>query len=87
LIHRLGQDESINVIGAARDPFIAEMKMHFYGIAIVQHMPQLFTRSFAEGLDRICDISVKEAVHGDSLIRGRATMALDKIASYVSRIR
>ena len=45
------------------------------GIVIVQHMPELFTRSFAERLDQICRISVKEAEDGDSVIRGRALIA------------
>jgi two-component system chemotaxis response regulator CheB len=46
-----------------------------FGIVIVQHMPEMFTRSFAERLNRICDITVKEASHGDSVIRGRALIA------------
>ena len=31
------------------------------GIVIVQHMPELFTRAFANRLDSLCQISVKEA--------------------------
>ena len=45
------------------------------GIVIVQHMPELFTRSFANRLDQLCKISVKEAENGDSVIRGRALIA------------
>ncbi len=45
------------------------------GIVIVQHMPELFTKSFAERLNNICKISVKEAEDGDSVIRGRALIA------------
>lgn len=45
------------------------------GILIVQHMPEIFTRSFAERLDRECKISVKEASKGDSVLRGRALIA------------
>lgn len=45
------------------------------GIAIVQHMPEVFTRHFAERLDQLCKISVKEAEDGDSVIRGRALIA------------
>jgi two-component system chemotaxis response regulator CheB len=55
--------------------FLQAMPIDSYGIAIVQHMPEVFTRSFAERLNRICDISVKEASHGDSIIRGRALIA------------
>jgi two-component system chemotaxis response regulator CheB len=45
------------------------------GIVIVQHMPELFTRAFAERLDRICRISVKEAEQNDTVLRGRALIA------------
>ncbi|HUA20392.1 MAG TPA: chemotaxis response regulator protein-glutamate methylesterase [Bryobacteraceae bacterium] len=45
------------------------------GIVIVQHMPELFTRAFANRLDSVCQISVKEAVSNDSVIRGRALIA------------
>ena len=45
------------------------------GIVIVQHMPELFTRSFANRLDKLCAISVKEAEDGDAVIRGRALIA------------
>jgi two-component system chemotaxis response regulator CheB len=55
--------------------FLQAMPIDSYGIVIVQHMPEVFTRSFAERLNRICDMSVKEAVHGDSVIRGRALIA------------
>jgi two-component system, chemotaxis family, protein-glutamate methylesterase/glutaminase len=55
--------------------FLRAMPIDCDGIAIVQHMPELFTRSFAERLNRVCDITVKEAAHGDSIIRGRALIA------------
>lgn len=45
------------------------------GIVIVQHMPEHFTRSFAERLDELCQISVKEATENDTIIRGRALIA------------
>ncbi|WP_338269977.1 protein-glutamate methylesterase/protein-glutamine glutaminase [Geobacter sp. 60473] len=44
-------------------------------IVIVQHMPEGFTRAFAQRLDGICRISVKEAADNDSVIRGRALIA------------
>jgi two-component system chemotaxis response regulator CheB len=55
--------------------FLQAMPIDAHGIVIVQHMPELFTRSFAERLNRICDITVKEAAHGDSIIKGRALIA------------
>ncbi|ROP58325.1 two-component system chemotaxis response regulator CheB [Enterobacter sp. BIGb0383] len=45
------------------------------GIVIAQHMPPGFTRSFAERLDKICQISVKEAEDGDRVLPGHAYIA------------
>ncbi len=45
------------------------------GIVIVQHMPELFTRAFANRLDGACKISVKEAESNDTVLRGRALIA------------
>lgn len=45
------------------------------GIVIVQHMPEKFTTSFAQRLNELCKITVKEAENGDSVIRGRALIA------------
>ena len=45
------------------------------GILVVQHMPEVFTRAFAERLDRTCRIEVKEAVDGDRVLEGRALIA------------
>ncbi|MBT6563938.1 MAG: chemotaxis response regulator protein-glutamate methylesterase [Candidatus Scalindua sp.] len=44
-------------------------------IAIVQHMPEMFTREFAKRLDSLCSIKVKEGKNGDSLIPGQAIIA------------
>jgi two-component system chemotaxis response regulator CheB len=45
------------------------------GMLVVQHMPEVFTRAFAERLDRSCRIEVKEAVDGDRVLEGRALIA------------
>lgn len=45
------------------------------GIVIVQHMPELFTRAFADRLNRECIIDVKEAEDGDRVRAGRALIA------------
>jgi len=45
------------------------------GMAIVQHMPERFTSSFAERLNRLAVIEVKEAANGDRIIPGRALIA------------
>lgn len=44
-------------------------------IVIVQHMPANFTRAFAERLDGICPMSVREAAGGELLERGTAYLA------------
>lgn len=45
------------------------------GIVIVQHMPEKFTKSFADRLNSLSAIDVKEAEDGDSVIPGRALLA------------
>ncbi len=45
------------------------------GMIIVQHMPEQFTRSFAERLNETCQVTVREAKSGDSVIRGHALIA------------
>lgn len=45
------------------------------GIVIVQHMPEVFTAAFAERLNTLCAIEVKEAEDGDRVLNGRALIA------------
>ncbi|MBF0561277.1 MAG: chemotaxis response regulator protein-glutamate methylesterase [Alphaproteobacteria bacterium] len=45
------------------------------GMVIVQHMPAGFTAAFAKRLDTLCEVSVKEAVHGDPVLRGHVLIA------------
>ena len=45
------------------------------GIVIVQHMPERFTAMFAERLNSLCEIEVREARHGDRVIPGLALIA------------
>ena len=46
------------------------------GVVIVQHMPPVFTAMFAERLDKIARIEVREAVEGDRLRPGLALLAM-----------
>lgn len=55
--------------------FLQSMPVDCPGIVIVQHMPELFTKSFADRLNRICKIRVKEATNGESILRGQALIA------------
>ena len=45
------------------------------GIVIVQHMPERFTAMFAERLNSLCALEVREARHGDRVVPGRALLA------------
>ena len=45
------------------------------GIVVVQHMPPGFTKMYADRLNRICSLTVKEAEHGDVIERGRVLIA------------
>jgi len=54
---------------------LINMPLNSPGIVIVQHMPANFTTAFAERLNKICQIEVKEAQEGDSVINGRALIA------------
>jgi two-component system chemotaxis response regulator CheB len=45
------------------------------GIAIVQHMPEKFTAAFANRLNGICEVEVREAVDGERLLPGHAFIA------------
>ncbi len=73
--------EKVVVIGAstggteALRVFLEALPQDTPGIVIVQHMPESFTRAFANRLDGICKVSVKEAEDNDTVIRGRALIA------------
>ena len=44
-------------------------------IIVTQHMPERFTKTFADRLNTLCRISVKEAEDGDSVLPGHALIA------------
>ncbi len=45
------------------------------GVVVVQHMPPVFTKAFADRLDSCCEVFVKEAAHGDAILPGRVLLA------------
>ena len=45
------------------------------GTVMVQHMPEHFTKSFADRLNTLCEIEVREAKDGDSVLPGVALLA------------
>lgn len=73
--------DKVLVIGAstggteALRALLETMPLDCPGIVVVQHMPEHFTRAFAERLDSLCRISVKEAEDNDTVLRGRALIA------------
>jgi two-component system chemotaxis response regulator CheB len=54
---------------------LTSMPANSPGILVVQHMPAKFTTSFAERLDSLCELEVREAQDGDSVANGRALIA------------
>ena len=45
------------------------------GIVVVQHMPEKFTKAFADRLNSLCELEVLEASSGDRIIPGRVLIA------------
>jgi len=45
------------------------------GVVVVQHMPPVFTKAFADRLNDCCELSVKEAENGDAILPGRVLLA------------
>ncbi len=73
--------EKLIILGAstggteAIKSFLMEMPSDCPGILITQHMPAGFTKSFANRLDSLCQISVKEAEGGERVLPGHAYIA------------
>jgi len=73
--------EKIIVIGASTGgteairEVLAGMPPDCPGILVTQHMPAAFTRSFANRLNNLCRISVKEAQAGERVLPGHAFIA------------
>ncbi|MBN2524519.1 MAG: chemotaxis response regulator protein-glutamate methylesterase [Bacteroidales bacterium] len=55
--------------------FLETMPPDCPGIVIVQHMPEFFTKSFADRLNSICRITVKEGKDGEIITPGKAVIA------------
>ena len=51
---------------------LSPLPADFPGIVIVQHMPETFTHQFAQRLDSLCKIRVKEAEDADRILPGHA---------------
>lgn len=55
--------------------FLEALPPNAPGVVIVQHMPENFTKSFADRLNEICRVEVKEARDGDIIKPGRVLIA------------
>lgn len=78
---RMATTDKLIAIGAstggtqAITEVITQLPTSVPGIVIVQHMPPVFTKSYAERLNTMSRINVKEAEHGDRILRGTAFIA------------
>lgn len=55
------------------------------GTVVVQHMPPMFTKLFAEKLNQECQVQVKEAENGDRITQGRILVAPGGLQTTVIR--
>jgi two-component system chemotaxis response regulator CheB len=73
--------EKVILVGAstggteALSVFLQSLPADSPGVVIVQHMPEHFTASFADRLDGLCRVSVKQADFGDTVLPGRVLIA------------
>jgi len=80
LVDRILQEKLV-VIGAstggteAIKEVLCSLPARMPGILLVQHMPEMFTTSFAKRLDGLCELHVKEAEHGEKVMPGTAYLA------------
>jgi two-component system, chemotaxis family, protein-glutamate methylesterase/glutaminase len=59
----------------AIESILSQMPVNVPGILITQHMPPVFTKSFAQRLNHISEIEVREATDGEWLSSGTALVA------------
>ncbi len=79
--NRFSATEKLILIGASTGGteairhILQQMPTDCPGIMITQHMPAGFTKSFADRLNQVCQITVKEAVSGERVLPGHAYIA------------
>ena len=92
LLSRIADTEKIIVLGASTGGteairlLLKSLPPRMPGIAIVQHMPEGFTRSFANSLNNNSELEVKEAEDGDRLYQGRVLIAPGNYHMLLKRI-
>ncbi len=79
--HRHGSARNVILLGAstggteALREVLTRLPAGLPGIAIVQHIPPVFSKSFADRLDQLCAFDVREAVDGERLTPNLALIA------------
>jgi len=79
--NRVASTEKLIIVGAstggteAIKEFLMRMPPDSPGILVTQHMPEAFTKSFANRLNSLCRISVVEAQGGERVLPGHAFIA------------
>lgn len=77
----VGSSDKVVVIGASTGGTVAlrhminEFPSDMPGTVVVQHMPETFTRLFAESLEKTAAVDVKEAEDNDRVLTGRILIA------------
>lgn len=80
-VAKISGTEKVVIIGAstggteALKELLVTLPPDSPGVLVTQHMPAGFTRSFAQRLNSLCQIAVKEACHGDRVLPGHAYVA------------
>lgn len=80
-VRRRGSPKDLILLGASTGgtEALREVLTHLPGdlppIAIVQHIPPVFSKTFADRLNQLCAFEVREAVDGDRLAPGLALVA------------
>lgn len=69
----------------ALEHILTQLPRDIIGTVIVQHMPEKFTAAFAERLNNICEIEVREAKNGDRVLQGCALIAPGGLQTQVVR--
>lgn len=81
IVWRFSSTEKIVVIGAstggteALKEILLDLPADAPGVLIAQHMPENFTKSFAQRMNGLCKITVKEAEDNERILPGHAYIA------------
>ncbi len=59
----------------ALEVILTALPRNIPGVVVVQHMPEKFTKSFADRLNNMCEVDVMEASHNDRIVPGRVLIA------------